>query len=167
MFQTWQSTLTNFSKRFFMKKNSEWNVCSENLEKHATYRLRNVNKTTFKNSNGEFKQHEQLTQKITFSATYTIFMNQIFSENAIFTVFSRFLGSFRRFALKNFLPPKNTWKKLRKKKFQKHSYQDSNQRYHYSEPAAITITPRRRCLLQTGEIKIFKTHPKNIKPIFS
>ena len=55
-------------------------------------------------SNGEFEQHEQLTQKITFSATYTIFMNQIFSENAIYTVFSRFLGSFRRFALKNFSP---------------------------------------------------------------
>ena len=66
-------------------------------------------------SNGEFEQHEQLTRKITFSATYTIFMNQIFSENAIFTVFSRFLGSFRRFALKNFLPPKKTWKKIRKK----------------------------------------------------
>ena len=64
-------------------------------------------------SNGEFLQSEELTRKITFSATYTIFMNQIFSENAIFTVFSRFLGSFRRFALNIFLPQKNTWKKLR------------------------------------------------------
>ena len=58
------STLTNFSKRFFMKKTSEWNVCSDNLEKHATYRLRNVNKTKIKKKLQKIETLENLEKAI-------------------------------------------------------------------------------------------------------
>ena len=107
-------------------------------------------------SNGEFAQHEQLTRKITFSATYTIFMNQIFPENAIFTVFFAFSRQFSSICIKYFFAPKKYLEKITKKKIQKHSYQDSNQRYHYSEPAAITITPWRTAYISPVKSNILK-----------
>ena len=70
-------------------------------------------------SNGEFEQHEQLTRKITFSATYTIFMNQIFPENAIFTVFFAFSRQFSSICIKKFFAPKKYLEKITEKKISK------------------------------------------------
>ena len=58
-------------------------------------------------SNGEFLQSEELTRKITFSATYTIFANHKFAGISIFTFFRVFSTIFVELHSKNFSPPKN------------------------------------------------------------
>ena len=58
-------------------------------------------------SNGEFLQSEELTRKITFSATYTIFANHKFAGISIFTFFRVFSTIFVELHSKIFSPQKN------------------------------------------------------------
>ena len=66
-------------------------------------------------SNGEFLQSEELTRKITFSATYNIFANQKIAGISFFTFFRVFSTIFVELHSKIFSPLKNL-QKLRRKK---------------------------------------------------
>ena len=60
-----------------------------------------------KNSNGEFLRSEELTQKITFSATYIIFANHKIAGISFFTFFRVFSTIFDELHSKIFSPQKN------------------------------------------------------------
>ena len=110
----------NFMRKVEVKKNwkvenvrnfqnfDEWLMTRSYFSIHsATFNFDKVNKIKAKKSNGEFLQSEELTRKITFSATYTIFANHKIAGISFFTFFRVFSTIFVELHSKIFSPQKN------------------------------------------------------------